>query len=291
MNTYCQIIYNISNKSKYTNLYITIIENLLIKNISRKSTKEMYGAAEAHHILPKSFNLGGKKDKQNIVFCSPREHFILHLILIKMFNEEKQYKMKKAISCFIQNGNCQQRKFNSWEYTKIRLIASEASTGKNNPRFGKPGTVLNKKCYTNGIVDIFLSEFAEIPIGFAKGSKRKNEISITNGIENKRIFKEEKIPIGWEIGSCTKGNPSKLKNRVLGKYDEKRINAAKEALQNKMFITNGIIDKKINIFEKIPFGWYRGRTNGIFSKEKIKCKFCDRYFNIGNLTKHIKNLH
>ena len=283
------MIFNISNQSKYAKLYIKMVETLLMRNKTKASTKEIYGSAEGHHIIPVSFNLGGEKDKTNIVFCSPREHFVLHLLLTKMFDDEKKYKMMKAVTRFAQNGNCQNRKLNSWEYNKLRLIAKDAASGKNSPMFGKPGTTLNKKCYNNGINNIFLAEFDEIPAGFCVGSKMKNQIGITNGIENAMITEGELIPDGWNLGSYTKGNPSKLKNRVIGKYDETRIAAAKKGSENRMYITDGISDKKISILLEIPNGWIRGRTNTGLNREKYKCDLCDIWLDIGNLSKHKKS--
>jgi hypothetical protein len=53
----------------------------------------------------------------------------------------------------------------------------------------------------------------------------------------------------------------------------------KQKMRNKIFITNGIIDRKIDTNECIPFGWTRGRTNGgsnsentSFKREDVKIK-------------------
>lgn len=53
----------------------------------------------------------------------------------------------------------------------------------------------------------------------------------------------------------------------------------KNKMRGKIFITNGNIDRKINIDELIPDGWRKGRTNGVpnsentlFKKEDIKVK-------------------
>ena len=38
---------------------------------------------EKHHILPKS--CGGSNDKSNIVYLSAREHYIAHLLLVRIY--------------------------------------------------------------------------------------------------------------------------------------------------------------------------------------------------------------
>ena len=50
---------------------------------------------EKHHIIPKS--LGGKDNKTNIVKVSPKEHFILHKLLVKCVEEEYFQKMSSAL--------------------------------------------------------------------------------------------------------------------------------------------------------------------------------------------------
>jgi ribosomal protein L9 len=60
--------------NKYTRWYYTII--------NRAKSREISGYIEKHHILPKC--LGGSNDHSNLVSLTAREHFICHLLLIKM---------------------------------------------------------------------------------------------------------------------------------------------------------------------------------------------------------------
>ncbi len=47
---------------------------------------------------------------------------------------------------------------------------------------------------------------------------------------------------------------------------------SRNKMRGKIFITNGIIDQKINIGELIPAGWNRGRTNGVSNSENTSFK-------------------
>lgn len=49
--------------------------------------KKLEGYYEAHHILPKC--LGGVDSKENLVLLTAKEHFICHLLLEKMYPNEK----------------------------------------------------------------------------------------------------------------------------------------------------------------------------------------------------------
>ena len=71
--------------NKYTNWYYTIISNAKSRVLDAKTYKEK------HHIVPKSF--GGNNAESNLVNLTAREHFICHLLLIKMTTAEHRRKM------------------------------------------------------------------------------------------------------------------------------------------------------------------------------------------------------
>jgi hypothetical protein len=75
-------------QNKYTKWYNQIIENA--------KSRDLTGYRESHHIIPKSF--GGSDDPVNIVDLTAREHFICHLLLLKMVESPLQYKMHKAVN-------------------------------------------------------------------------------------------------------------------------------------------------------------------------------------------------
>ena len=62
--------------------------------ISRSRNREMPAVVEKHHVVPRC--LGGTNAKENIAYLSPREHFICHLLLTKMYDGEARKKMLYA---------------------------------------------------------------------------------------------------------------------------------------------------------------------------------------------------
>lgn len=58
---------------------------------------------EWHHVVP--FSLGGTDDPANLVPVTPREHFILHLLLVKMHTGQARAKMAAALVLMIRNTN------------------------------------------------------------------------------------------------------------------------------------------------------------------------------------------
>jgi len=106
----------------YNKLYSRFIE-------SRTSP---IGYCERHHIIPKS--LGGNNRLENLIALTPREHFIAHRILAKMYNGIKRFKMIYALdkmlkgSKFIESAHITAR---TYEYLKIQISKEKSKQWKN----------------------------------------------------------------------------------------------------------------------------------------------------------------
>jgi hypothetical protein len=114
--------------NKYTNTYYKIIEK------AKNSDRNKSSIFESHHIIPKS--IGGSEEKSNLVLLTLKEHFICHLLLLKMTegkNKEYMYYAFNMMSNF--------KKYNSKAYsllkTEFKKIHSVRMSGPNSPHFGK----------------------------------------------------------------------------------------------------------------------------------------------------------
>ncbi len=67
----------------YNNVYMSIILRAQQEMILRKRIKRNGSYYERHHIIPKS--LGGANAANNLVLLTPREHFVCHLLLTKLY--------------------------------------------------------------------------------------------------------------------------------------------------------------------------------------------------------------
>lgn len=126
METYLQIITNNAENNKYTKYYCNIIKNAKNRNLIVGSYYEK------HHILPRSFRLGGENDNKNIVKVTSREHFLLHFLLCKM-KTTFHFSMVAAFGKM----NCDpygKRYINSKLYDYYRknigILISESKTGR-----------------------------------------------------------------------------------------------------------------------------------------------------------------
>lgn len=103
---------------KYYNWYC----NIVTKNKSRKYSKGC--GLEKHHIFPHS--MGGTDDNDNMVSLTTREHFICHLLLVKMLKPgQNRHKMLFALN-MIRAHDFHERYFNSRLYAKYRKEFQEA---------------------------------------------------------------------------------------------------------------------------------------------------------------------
>lgn len=59
-----------------------LIHDAIIKNAKDQLRNKTYGIFELHHIIPRSF--GGTDEPSNLVLLTPKEHFIIHVLLWKI---------------------------------------------------------------------------------------------------------------------------------------------------------------------------------------------------------------
>lgn len=118
--------------------YQRIYDQLIQKRVNSPITE---GYKERHHIIPRS--CGGSNKKSNLVDLTAREHFIAHLLLVKIYqNTEFKYSMIKAFYMMKPKSTShKERIVNSRWYEIFRkehsIAMSVLQSGENNSQFGK----------------------------------------------------------------------------------------------------------------------------------------------------------
>ncbi len=146
MNYLTQLL-QLSNNSKYAIVYCNIVSRALARATTKKDAIALLSTIEQHHILPKSFKMGGDKDTANIAFLTPREHFISHKLLMRMFDDlSLTRKMRYGFVCFTMN-KTGHRILRAIDYAKAKEEMSKLSKmkrpwnlGKESPFKGKTHT-------------------------------------------------------------------------------------------------------------------------------------------------------
>ena len=117
-------LYAMTYHNKYTKKYTLICERAKIRygNLKRKDVVNAFGYVEAHHIIPKSICPELKTRPANIIFLTPKEHYICHLLLTKMFcSASARNKMVYAYKGFCGSSNDHQTKrYSSKLYNHLR---------------------------------------------------------------------------------------------------------------------------------------------------------------------------
>jgi len=164
--------------NKYTNWYFDII------NQAKGRTTEGY--CEIHHIIPKS--LGGTDEKSNLIPLTAKEHYITHLLLMKMVeSKDDRYKMAAAFLYMstVRNGYTNMRYTSRlYEYHKIirSKILSERNAGSGNPMFGKHHSDETKLKIAKSNSRCTLTE---------EGRKKKSNFTKNNNPMSNPILKEK----------------------------------------------------------------------------------------------------
>jgi len=133
--------------NKYTKWYFQLMK------CGFKEKQDFY--CERHHIVPKS--LGGSNSKKNLVYLTARQHYIAHLLLVKMTTATQKRSMSHALIRFAGKNQKKGYKITSRLYETIRKEYSESISGKNNPMYGKPChynmSPERKQCWKDSIRD------------------------------------------------------------------------------------------------------------------------------------------
>lgn len=135
---YIELLSTITTNNKYYTWYVNICQMAKSRNLQKNCGVYI----EKHHVVPKSFNLGGQSDSENIVNLTAREHYIAHLLLSKMF-DNKLYKNKMHYALwrlstrgihFIPNSHSYQTaRQQILETIKTRIDSEETRSKKSRP--------------------------------------------------------------------------------------------------------------------------------------------------------------
>lgn len=106
--------------------YQKIYNNIIL----RGQTRILEGYKEKHHIIPRC--MGGTNDADNIVSLTPEEHYVCHLLLVKIFPNHFGL-VKSAIFMTTNNNEYHQR--NNKLYGWLKRQYSTSITGPNNPNY------------------------------------------------------------------------------------------------------------------------------------------------------------
>lgn len=192
---------------------------------------------EVHHIVPKSE--GGSDEPDNLVKLTAREHYVAHLLLARIYNDEKMW-----LAVLLMSSARKNYRVNSRMYAKSKIEASK---------------IISKR-----------------QLGRKHSIETRNKISQSN--KGKQISKQSrqkisKSLIGHIPWNKNKKSPSpsketrcKMSIAHMGiqpnkgrKWSDEYKRKMSESLKQLVWITDGVHSTKIRKGETPPSGWYFGR--------------------------------
>lgn len=108
-------------QNKYTRWYYSIVQRAQTRVLSDNTY------TEKHHIIPRS--LGGNNSQENLVRLTAREHFVCHLLLIRMTDGKNKRSMCYAAWQMTHVNGRPRHKACSRTYAYLRKALSESYTG------------------------------------------------------------------------------------------------------------------------------------------------------------------
>jgi hypothetical protein len=133
MNIYLSAIVLIAIPNKYTKWYCELVENARKRATTREEAKALLGYVEGHHIFPRSFE--EDNSERNFAYFTLREHYLAHLFLTKMFDEQHFQRPMIEAAWIMVNGfqtrtNNDIPKISSKKYQILKKLFLDTITGK-----------------------------------------------------------------------------------------------------------------------------------------------------------------
>ena len=244
--------------------YLKCYIDLVNKAKNREFDKNEY--VEKHHIIPKSifnnkkannilnhFGIKFKMGKDNLVYFLAREHFVAHLLLLKIFkklNTDAYERMLYAAN-FLRN-RVNDNKMNSKKYTYLRKafskMMSKKLTGKPSRAKGYKWSDERKKI---GNIHLKNKTYEEIH-GVKKGQelrKKRSEVRLGKKIEEICSEKQAKI-LKYKL-SNREFSPEWRKKLSQAAKNKKLRQSTKEKISKFMSNreANPNVDQQLYIFE------------------------------------------
>jgi len=197
------------------NKYTTTYYNIIYIAQSRPISTDTY--TENHHIISKS--LGGSNLSDNLVRLTAREHFICHLLLIKMLTGNAKHKMAFALSRMLTSNKNHNRYFPSsrlYEFARKHRSAAISYAHKGIPESVESN--IKRSIAQKGIPKGPKTLEHKIKLSHAKKgipSKNKGGTTCLKGLTYEEIYGVEKA------NQLKQDRSSKLKNRQFSNKTKK----------------------------------------------------------------------
>jgi len=199
--------------NKYSKWYFSLVNSKKYKNTS--------DYLEKHHIIPKS--LGGTDAEENLVYLTAREHYVAHLLLVKMLQGKCKKSMSYALWMMTNASTQHQKRYvpNSklYEFARKNFVSSQKGH--------KPTIIRQPEEAKKKLSKIMKAKMAEL-------TPEEMRERLLKSFHNPESWTEERKR---KISESTKGTPkTRTKNFYLAQEktrDERTLRMIECAKKNK----------------------------------------------------------
>jgi len=230
----------------YVHHYTALIERARLRTL-REYT-------ESHHIIPQC--LMGSDDVNNLVELTPEEHYVAHLLLVKIYPENRKLIHAAVMMTVNGNGHKRNNKLYGWLRRRHASSISDMQTGTGNSQYGRYW-ICNQ--VTGDVVRI--SSGTDIPSGWVRGKTLNTccRVCGNNTGSRQRTYCSEHRPSPVPPTSAmAKGSDSAKK---LAEYCRARPKE-QHPQYGKRWVNNAVIQQMVPLSELeslLITGWKKGK--------------------------------
>ena len=231
--------------------YTTIYNNLIQRAVNRS----LDGYRERHHIIPRC--LGGNDTKENLVDLTPEEHYIAHLLLMKIYPENNSLIHAAVMMTVKGKDQIRNNKLYGWVRRKHSIAISINQSGKGNSQFGKYW-ICN---VTTG--EVVRTTSVAVPAGWIRGKTGFTTCEVcgkNSGSKQRRFCTDHRPKSIAPKTTMSKGSPTALK---LAAYCKARTKE-EHPQYGKRWVNDGTRNKMIpkdQVDTFIGNGWIKGKLS------------------------------
>lgn len=199
--------YKISRCMDYSYIYYNLIH--------KAKHRSLDGYKEKHHIVPKC--VGGDDNPDNLVELTPEEHYVAHLLLIKIYPKNRLLIHAAVMMTVSGKDHCRNNKLYGWLRRKHSNSVSVNQSGAGNSQFGRYWIC---NTLTGEVKRINAND--SIPAGWIRGKTGFTSCEVcrkNTGSKQRRFCIDHKPKSIAPKSPMAKGSPSALK---LSAYCKKR---------------------------------------------------------------------
>jgi hypothetical protein len=249
--------------------------------IDRAKNRQITGYVERHHIIPRC--MGGDDTAVNLVNLTAREHFIAHLLLVRIY--PGNYKLIYAVNMMclqFTEERCNNRRY-EWIRKRLSDASSKMNSGINNPFYGKTHSLETRLKISEKAKDrkyIKTNKPRKTPIYAMSREEITNKAVETrkaNGYKHSDETKKKIADAKSNVSQETKDKISKSnKGRKLTesqKQNLSKIRKGKPAWNKGVSPSEETISKRRDAIKGVP-------------KRKTICPHCKKEGGIAAMTRH-----